>query len=215
MQFVARSVGMPNQSADIRRQLVEAGRRFDARGWVLGTSGNFSAVVAREPLRLAITPSGASKGDLTADQILEVGDDAMVLTSAGGRPSAESRLHVEIVKVRNAGAVMHTHSIWSTLLSERCTATGGVAIEGYEMLKGLEGVTTHEHREWLPILENDQDMERLAGRIRHALTSHPDAHAFLLRRHGMYTWGRTLPEAVRHVEIVEFLLEAIGRSSPM
>ena len=57
-----------------------------------------------------------------------------------GRPSAEARLHVEIVRARGAGAVLHTHSMWSTLLSDRHAARAGFAIEGYEMLKGLEGV---------------------------------------------------------------------------
>jgi methylthioribulose-1-phosphate dehydratase len=118
---------------------------------------------------------------------------------------------VEIVRLRGAGAVLHTHSIWSTVLSDGNAAAGGLAIEGYEMLKGLEGVATHEHREWIPILENDQDMERLAGRVRETLISQPASHAFLLRRHGLYTWGETLSQAVRHVEIVEFLLEACGR----
>jgi methylthioribulose-1-phosphate dehydratase len=80
------------------------------------------------------------------------------------------------------------------------------------MLKGLAGVTTHEHREWIPIIENDQDMVRLAGRVKEVLQSRLAPHAFLLRRHGMYTWGETLKEAVRHVEIVEFLLEAAGRN---
>jgi methylthioribulose-1-phosphate dehydratase len=119
---------------------------------------------------------------------------------------------VEIVRLRGAAAVLHTHSVWSTVLSERFAVDRGVAVEGYEMLKGLEGVATHEHREWIPILENDQDMTRLAGAVRDALSSHPACHAFLLRRHGMYTWGDTLPQAVRHVEIVEFLLEAVGRT---
>jgi methylthioribulose-1-phosphate dehydratase len=79
------------------------------------------------------------------------------------------------------------------------------------MLKGLQGVATHEHREWIPIFENDQDMARLGVKVRASLFEHPAAHAFLLRRHGMYTWGETLPQAVRHVEIVEFLLEALAR----
>ena len=83
------------------------------------------------------------------------------------------------------------------------------------MLKGLEGISTHEHEEWIPILENDQDMTRLAGRLRHVLAEHKACHAFLLRRHGMYTWGETLPQAVRHVEIVEFLLETVGRTEAM
>jgi methylthioribulose-1-phosphate dehydratase len=205
---------------ELSHRLIDVGRRFDARGWMLGTSGNLSVVVSREPLRLAITASGIPKGDLTADQILEIDTDGIVTGTGTGRPfdaaqdrpSAEARLHVEIARLRNAGAVLHTHSMWSTLLSDQHARTRGLAIEGYEMLKGLEGVTTHEHREWIPILENDQDMSRLAGRVREALTDHSSAHAFLLRRHGMYTWGDTLSQAVRHVEIVEFLLEAVVRS---
>jgi methylthioribulose-1-phosphate dehydratase len=197
--------------ADAAGQLAEIGRRFDARDWVLGTSGNFSVVVGRDPLRLAITRSGASKGHLDADGILEIDADGSVLRPGPGRPSAEALLHVEIARARGAEAVLHTHSMWSTVLSDRHASAGGLAIAGYEMLKGLEGVSTHEHREWIPILENDQDMARLAGRVRQVLAHHSACHAFLLHRHGLYTWGETLPQAARHVEIVEFLLEAVGR----
>ena len=45
-----------------------------------------------------------------------------------------------------------------------------------------------------------------------SLAAHPAAHAFLLERHGLYTWGSTIADAERHVEILEFLLETIGRS---
>ena len=112
---------------------------------------------------------------------------------------------------RGAAAVLHTHSVWSTVLSERFGDRGGIAIGGYEMLKGLAGVTTHEHVEWLPVLENDQNMDRLAVEVRRLLGDHPGVHGFLLRRHGLYTWGATLSEAARHVEILEFLLESIAR----
>lgn len=193
-------------------QLVHVGRRLDRRGWVSGTSGNLSVVICRTPLRLAITRSGAEKGDLKAETIIEVDGDGAAIDTGGGRPSAETALHVEIARSRNAGAVLHTHSIWSTVLSGRHLPASGVAIQGYEMLKGLEGVATHEHREWIPILENDQDMARLSTRIRQALADHPACHGFLLHRHGLYTWGETLPQAVRHVEILEFLFEAVGRT---
>src|SRR5438132_7105064 len=43
---------------DPRAALAELARAAHARGWALGTSGNFSAVLGRDPLRLAITPSG-------------------------------------------------------------------------------------------------------------------------------------------------------------
>jgi len=191
-------------------ELIAVGRRFDARGWVLGTSGNFSAVVSRDPLRLAITRSGTHKGELSAADILEVDDRG---ASTAGSASAETRLHLEIVSSLGAGAVLHTHSIWSTILSDRFAGRGGIAIGGYEMLKGLAGVTTHDHREWLPILENDQDMTRLAAEVRRTLDAHPDCHGFLLRRHGLYTWGTTVADARRHVEILEFLLESVGRDT--
>jgi methylthioribulose-1-phosphate dehydratase len=80
------------------------------------------------------------------------------------------------------------------------------------MLKGLDGVQTHEHREWIPIVGNDQDMTRLAKVVRQTLQRHPAAHAFLLQRHGLYTWGRTIADAERQIEILEFLLEAVGRN---
>lgn len=79
------------------------------------------------------------------------------------------------------------------------------------MLKGLEGVTTHEHREWVPIIENSQDMTALAKSVEDTLNQNPQSHAFLLRRHGLYTWGSNIEEAKRHVEILEFLLEVLGR----
>ena len=193
--------------------LAPVGHRFDARGWVLGTSGNFSVVLSRDPLRLGMTRSGAAKGALTADDIVEVDETASAVHPGGCRPSAEAPLHVEIALARGTGAVLHTHSIWSTIVSDRHAAPSGLVIGGYEMLKALDGVTTHEHQEWLPILENDQDIVRLAGRVRDVLAQYPACHGFLLRRHGLYTWGATLPEAVRHVEAFEFLLEAVGRTN--
>jgi methylthioribulose-1-phosphate dehydratase len=198
--------------ADVAACLSDLGRRAHARGWALGTSGNFSAVTAADPLRLAITRSGVDKGRLVAEHILEVDGNGAV-TGGAGRPSAETAIHLAVVAARGAGAVAHTHSLWSTLLSEAHAAAGGLAIEGYEMLKGLSGVETHEHREWLPIVDNTQDWAAAAPALRGVLAAHPAAHGFLIRRHGLYTWGRDLDEAARHLEILEFLLEAVGRTS--
>jgi methylthioribulose-1-phosphate dehydratase len=213
-------------------ELAEIGRRFYVRGWALGTSGNLSAVVSRRPLRLAITPSAARKGELRAVDILQCDECGTVVGSQNGgpgparrrgslkrpragrgRPSAETLLHIEIARSRGAGAVLHTHSVWNTVLSDQHAAEGGLALEGYEMLKGLQGVGSHEHREWIPIIENDQDMPRLARAVHEMLARSTDTHAFLLRRHGLYTWGETLADAERHVEILEFLFETVGRSA--
>ena len=195
--------------AEVAAQLAENGRDCYARGWALGTSGNFSAVVNRDPLRLAITTSGVNKGTLSAGEVVEIDQHGRVVAGSG-RPSAEASLHLAIARGRGAGAVLHTHSIWSTILSDAATEDG-LALEGYEMLKGLDGVGTHEHREWLPILDNTQDWAAAVPQVEAILTEHPQAHGFLIRRHGLYTWGRDLAEARRHVEILEFLFEVMGR----
>ena len=168
--------------------LCDLGRLCYSRGWVFGTSGNFSAVLEREPLRLAITPSGADKGALEAEAILEIDAHGQRLSGAG-RPSAETAVHLAIARIAGAGAVAHTHSPWSTLLSAAHAAEGGLVIQGYEMLKGLAGVETHAHREWIPILENTQDWVSATPQIEEALRSEGRVHAFLIRRHGLYTWG--------------------------
>jgi methylthioribulose-1-phosphate dehydratase len=197
--------------AEAAASLAEIGKGFYARGWVLGTSGNFSSVISREPLRLAITSTGLDKGSLTPAHFLEM-DNAANVVRGDGRPSAEALLHLAIVHGVEAGAVLHTHSVWSTVLSGSHASQGGIALEGFEMLKGLEGVRTHKHREWLPILENSQDMVELGDNVSKMLRASPGIHGFLLKEHGLYTWGANLQEAKRHVEILEFLMEVLVRS---
>src|SRR5262245_37948840 len=132
---------MPALDQDVRamaEKLGELARGAYQRGWALGTSGNFSAVSAAEPLRLLITPSGVDKGAVPGGDMVEVDAGGGLVGGPGaakGRPSAETSLHVAVVRARGAGAVSHTHSVWSTLLSDRAAAAGGLAIEGYEMLK--------------------------------------------------------------------------------
>jgi methylthioribulose-1-phosphate dehydratase len=201
--------------ADAAEELVRLGTDFHRRGWMLGTSGNLSAVLSRDPLRLAITASSIDKGRMNSNQILEIDGEGKMTRSVQGKPSAETLLHLEVVRSTGAAAVMHTHSVWTTILSDYHFAQGGFDIEGYEMLKGLENVQTHEHREWIPVFENTQDMAALASEVRALFSRRPQIHGFLVRRHGMYTWGKDLATAARHVEILEFLFEAAGRRKMM
>jgi methylthioribulose-1-phosphate dehydratase len=162
-------------------------------------------------LRLAITSTGLDKGALDPSQFLEI-DSANEVVRGDGKPSAEALLHLAIVRELKATAVLHTHSVCSTVLSGTHAAQRGVTLDGYEMLKGLAGVRTHQHREWLPILENSQNMPELAEKVSTILRGTPGIHGFLLKEHGLYTWGTSLQEAKRHVEILEFLMEVLLRA---
>src|SRR6185369_17240406 len=123
--------------------------------------GNFSAVASRDPLQLAITASAVHKGQLRTSDVLLCDEHGLALgrravglpaplrrdptgRKTPGTPSAETLLHVEVARRRGAGAVLHTHSVWTTVLSDLYAREGGVSIDGYEMLKGLAGVSSHE-----------------------------------------------------------------------
>lgn len=192
-------------------QLSEVGKEFYRRGWVLGTSGNFSALVSRDPLKICVTASGNEKGKLDETHFLKVNQNAEVVEGEG-KPSAETLLHLTLFNLKpDANSILHTHSVWGTILSDKFYADGAIEIEGYEMLKGLNGVQTHEHREILPIIENSQDYVALSHVIENVIRENSNAHGIYLRRHGLYTWGNSIAEAKRHIEIFEFLFEVLGR----
>lgn len=195
-------------------ELAAVVRELGGRGLAPGTGGNFSLRLGRDPLRLLMTPSGADKGRVQAEELLVVdaaGRPDPELSLGGGKPSAETLLHCTLIEHAGAGSVLHTHSPDNTLLGEHFLPRGGFFIEGYEMLKGIQGVTTHEASVFVPVLANSQDMGVLAGQILDLLGRHPEVRGLLLAGHGLYTWGETLAEARRHVEVFEFLFEVVGR----
>ena len=81
------------------------------------------------------------------------------------------------------------------------------------MLKGLEGIPTHETSHWIPIFDNTQDIPSLANEVKAMIESEPDkiSHGFLIRKHGLYTWGRDVFAARRHIEVYEFRFECEAR----
>ena len=193
-------------------ELIECGREFYRRGWVMGTSGNFSALIDREPMRVCITASGNHKGKLNETNFIEI-DGYSNVVKGDGKPSAETSVHLAIYELLPAvRSILHTHSVWGTLLSDQYYERGAIEIEGYEMLKGLAGVKTHEHKERVPIIDNTQDYDLLGQQIDEVIRNNKDIHGVYLRRHGLYTWGESIAEADRHIEIFEFLFEVLGRS---
>lgn len=184
-------------------ELIEAGRQFYARGWLPATSGNLSARIGAD--RIAITVSGTHKGDLDAQGIMVVDLDGRAVGSTA-RPSAETALHTALYRREPAiGAVLHIHSPNATVLSR--VFGNELPLRDYEILKAFAGVDTHETELKVPIFPNDQDIPRLAQRIEEHMTASGPLHGYLIAGHGLYAWGRSVAEARRHVEALEFLFD--------
>lgn len=178
-------------------------RELAERGWTPATSSNFSRRM--DDAHVAITVSGRDKGRLTPGDIMVVDLDGEPVGTTQ-KSSAETLLHTQLYKrFADIGCVLHTHSLNQTVASRLFASVGHVRLDGYELLKALAGNTTHETTLDLPVLPNTQHMPELAAQVEALLDAGP-LWGYLIEGHGLYAWGRDMPEARRHLEAFEFLL---------
>ena len=185
-------------------RIATTARELASKGWTPATSSNFSMRV--DAGHAAITVSGRDKGTLGPDDIMlidlhgnAVGSDA--------RPSAETALHTQLYRRwPAAGAVLHTHSHNQSVASRLFGAEGVIRVQGWELQKAITGQDTHESVLEIPVFPNTQHMPELVARVDAWLDAGKPLHAYLIDGHGIYTWGRDMAEAERHLEALEFLL---------
>jgi len=187
------------------QSIVDAGRFLYDRGWSPATSSNYSARIDSD--HIAITVSGRHKGQLAAGDVMVVDLNGNPVQS-NCKSSAETLLHTVLYQVfPDAGAVLHTHSVKATVLSRLIPPGKSLELEGYELQKAFAGVTSHEGRLSVPVFDNTQDIPALAEQTAEWFRVHPEQPGYLIRGHGLYTWGATMADCLRHVEAFEFLFE--------
>ena len=185
--------------------LAAEAARLAGLGFMACTAGNVSACLEREPLLVAMSPSGVDKGQLKAQDFIRVGSDARALPPDMRKPSDEALLHVRLYQATGCQAVCHGHPPHAVALS--LAGDASIAVRGIEMQKAFAGTTTHSCERHLPVVDNSQDMEELSRWVLEA--RQPAVPAVLVRGHGVYAWGNNVREAGRHLETVEWLCRVL------
>jgi len=200
----------------LQLELLSVIHWFHAKGWAPATSSNYSfRNPAPDQNTFTISRSGIDKGLFKTRDFMEVDAQGRALEAFRGvKPSAETLIHTMLYEQSEVQAVLHTHSVVNTVFSWKHRAEACVSISGFELLKGIAGVTTHDTTVQLPIYENSQDITYLSGYIRESLRNYPGVPGFLLAGHGLYAWGSSIAEAKRHIEVFEFLLECLNQLGP-
>lgn len=182
--------------------ITDAGRTLHANGWVPATSGNFSMRLADDAI--AITVSGCNKGRLNSTDIMSV--DLAGNTTSGQKASAELGLHLQLYqRDPMIGAILHTHSVNATVVSQ--SVAHECRFEGLELLKAFSGISSHESVVTIPVFDNSQDIASLARAVEDYMLQDGQGFGYLIRGHGLYTWGATMSECMRHLEAMEYLLK--------
>ena len=210
--------------------LIATAREFYQRGWMWGTSGNLSARLSTTPEVIAITGSGASKGSLGLEDIVVLPEEhrtALGLVRARALPSSETAIHQAVYRnVAGAGAVLHVHTVASTLVmapipaflpgrgkkkaDRERSALRYIDVFGLEMLKGWGiGWENGELRALIPVLPNQASMADLAAAFSTLLAAKPQVPVVFVEGHGMTVWGASLEEARDRLEIAEFICQVL------
>lgn len=203
-----------NEAAQ-RALLCRMLRLFYERGWVSGTGGGICATLPAG--RLLVAPTAVHKELVEPSDffVLGVADGAVI--SAGPaplRPSECVPIFREIIAVRGAGSVVHSHGLGAVLAAD-AAPSDELPIEHLEMLKGLPGVSNAD-RHLVPVIANTEREPELTGSVSEVLSDarFASVYAILVRDHGAYIWGHDVWEAKKHTEVYHFLFEAtVARSS--
>lgn len=191
--------------SDTASLICELGRSFYDLGWASGTGGG---ICIREGDHVVMAPSGVQKERMCADQMFTVALDGSILTRPDDpalRLSECAPLFLTAMRIRNAGAVIHSHSIhavMASLLFDR-----ELVVSHLEMIKGIEGMR-FDDRLVVPIIENTARECDLRDSLEEAILAYPLAQAVLVRRHGVYVWGRDWVQAKTQAECYDYLFRA-------
>lgn len=205
---------MENSSATLdsehpRRLIPELCRQFYNLGWVTGTGGGISIRLDDD---IYVAPSGVQKERIKPEDLFVIDIDHVIKCSplAKLHLSQCTPLFLICYKLRNAGAVIHSHSINAVLASSISKDDDKFCISHQEMIKGIRKGATNQNYDYtdtlvVPIIQNTPFEKDLAQSLSNAIEKFPDTNAVLVRNHGVYVWGNDWKQAKTMAECYDYL----------
>jgi L-ribulose-5-phosphate 4-epimerase len=176
-----------------RKNVLDCAKWMSGHGYFggyRGSGGNISVRIGSRPI-LAVTPSGRSYWNMTADDICVVDFD---LKSLEGQwvPSKEAAMHIGIYRHRtDVNAIVHTHQTYASILA---------VID-----ESIPPLFDEETKEFGPVVEiipyaisGSQD---LVQNVIKKLGN--NCHCYILQNHGALNLGRDIDHAWKNTELLE------------
>jgi len=188
----------------LHEELAKVIRNYNLKGWSPATSTNYS--FKDELNQIWVSRSGVDKSEFKSDDFIKIDSRGEAIEEyLNIKPSAETLIHCFIYKMfTETKVILHSHGVNPVLVSS--IEKSEVYFEGFEIQKGFEGQNTHLNRITIPIFENSQEMIFFEKELVYK-QSQLSNHCFIIRKHGTYAWGKTLFEAKRHLETLDYLCE--------
>src|SRR4051794_28865037 len=177
-----------------REAIVAAGARLAAAGLVVAAAGTIGG---RADAGLLTPPGGCRPAALAPAALLVTDRDGRVV-EGDGRVSSETQLHCAAYRATGAGAVVHTHPVFCTVVSTLADEIAGIHY-AVTLFGGSVRVAPYA----------TFGSDELAANVADALRDRTGA---LMRNHGAVTVGDDLEAAVERTETLEWLAEVHYRA---
>jgi methylthioribulose-1-phosphate dehydratase len=205
----------PPKTGQTTPELVcELCRVFYRLGWASGTGGGISI---KDADGIHVAPSAVQKERLVPEDVFLLDanqlDRAVVLEAAANpalKISECAPLFYNAYRTRDAGAVLHSHSIWAMLAARLFSPKGTAShfrTQGLEMQKGLRDKGCFDEVR-IPIIPNTAREAELTDSMAEAMEAHRDVDAVIVAGHGVYVWGRDWGHAKTQAECLDYLFRA-------
>ncbi len=171
-----------------RNDIIEICGRVYRNGWVASNDGNISIKIG--PDSVLCTPTGMSKGYLTADQLVKVDMNGNKLEGEL-EASSEVKIHLDVFKNKpGVNSAVHAHPPYSTAY-----AVAGLPLDQCiipEIIVSLGSIPLTEY--------GTPSTQEIPNSIRKYLKDH---NAFLMENHGAFTIGGDVYQAYYRMESME------------
>ena len=184
---------------ELKKQIVEIGKRIWNRGYVAANDGNISVLL--NDRELLTTPTGVSKGFMTPDMIIKCDREGnMIAGNPNYRPSSEVKMHLEVYKERpDVKSVVHAHPAFATSFAvagiplDKCVLPEAIIVIGSVPIAPYGLPSTQE----LP--------EKMRPFIK-------KSDAILMENHGALTMGNSLLNAYFKMETLEHTASIVWKA---
>lgn len=178
---------------NLKKQLVQIGKKLSDKGLSPGFSGNLSVRFGNYFL---VTPSGLPLGDFTEDDIVVIDKDFKVIDGKK-KPSSESKMHLEIYKLRpDFNAIIHCHA----------PKVSAFAVAGVELSQPVLAESIF-HLGKIPVAEY---FVPSSVEVAKETAKYFDKHdVVLMKNHGVVLGDKDLKSAYYKMETVEYTADVI------
>lgn len=184
----------------LKQQVFEANMALPRHGLVTFTWGNVSSI-DRERKRVVIKPSGVAYEEMSADDMVVVDFDGVVIEGRY-RPSSDTATHLALYKrYPELGGVVHTHSTHAT-----AWAQAGLSIPVFGTTHADYFFGNIPCTRALRVEEVENEYELNTGKvIIETVADNNPLHTpgIVVYQHGPFAWGKNVGDAVHNAVVME------------